>query len=182
MKHTGRKQLLLAALGSIWFLWWSGSVLAMPSDPAPPSPQDPPALFLTVYDWALGGINCDSDCGHTALVPTGPELYGWTAACPVAWLGHITTTVVTIWGGEYWCIDTFGHPDNRKLTEVNGRRVYRIDLAYQPAAEHPWNQELVLFGDWSKEWRPMTEFAALRESRRASILALSVAAGPESSD
>lgn len=47
-----------------------------------------PGLFLTVYDWGLGGINCDGDCSNTAL----------------------TTTVVTIWGEEFWCIDAFGRP------------------------------------------------------------------------
>ena len=120
--------------------------------------RQPPGLFITVYDWALGGINCDDDCSNTALTTTGPELYGWTAACPSAWLGHISTTVVTIWGQEYWCIDAFGHPDNRVLTEVDGRSVYRIDIAYRPAAAHPWNHEYVPAGDWTIERRWMWEF------------------------
>ncbi len=133
-----------------------------PAEP-PPKRWEPPGLFITVYDWGLGGVNCDGDCSTTALTQTGPELYGWTAACPSDWLGHITTTVVTIWGKEYWCIDAFGRPQDRQLTVIAGRPVYRIDIAYRPAATHPWNQEYVPDGDWSVEWRPMAEFARLRE-------------------
>jgi hypothetical protein len=51
------------------------------------------------------------------------------------------------------------------LTEVDGRKVYRIDLAFRPAREHVWNQEHVPAGDWSVEWRPMAEFEALRRER-----------------
>lgn len=122
-----------------------------------------PGLFITVYDWSLGGQNCDGDCSNTALTTTGPELYGWTAACPSAWLGHIATTVVTIWGQDFYCIDAFGRPEHRGLTTVDGRRVYRIDIAYRPAAAHPWNQEYVPPGDWTtrREW--MTTFYELRE-------------------
>lgn len=135
-----------------------------PAEPSPRPPWEPPGLFITVYDWGLGGINCDGDCSNTALTTTGDELLGWTAACPSEWLGHITTTVVTIWGQEYWCIDAFGRPEYRILTEVDGREVYRIDLAYRPAREHPWNQEYVPAGDWSVTWKPMTEFEALRQA------------------
>lgn len=120
------------------------------------------ALFITVYDWGLGGINCDGDCSNTALTTTGDELLGRTAACPSAWLGYIRTTVVTIWGQQFWCVDAFGQPEHRALTEVDGRPVYRIDLAFRPAAAHPWNQEFVPAGDWSREWRPMSEFEQLR--------------------
>lgn len=136
-------------------------------DPRPVKKWEPPGLFITVYDWGLGGINCDGDCSSTALTTTGDELLGWTAACPSAWLGHVTTTVVTIWGVEYWCIDAFGRPEDRVLTKIDGRWVYRIDIAYRPAAEHPWNQELAPWGDWSVEWRPMAEFYRLREERAA---------------
>lgn len=69
------------------------------TQPGPGKPWEPPGLFVTVYDWGLGGVNCDGDCSNTALTTTGDELLGWTAACPSAWLGRITTTVVTIWGG-----------------------------------------------------------------------------------
>lgn len=145
--------------------------------PVTPWPPEPPGLYLTVYDWSLGGLNCDGDCSTTALTMTGPELYGWTAACPSAWLGRRTTTVVTIWGVEWWCIDAFGSPANRVMTEIDGRRVYRIDLAFRPAAEHPWNQEYVPRADWSREWRPMAEFEALRVQRAAALAAARTQAG-----
>lgn len=140
-----------------------------PEQQATPWPPEPPGLYLTVYDWGLGGINCDGDCATTALTTTGPELYDWTAACPSAWLGRWTTTVVTIWGVEYWCIDAFGAPGNRVMTEIDGRLVYRIDIASRPAADHPWNQEYVPRADWSRVWRPMAEFEAIRAAQAAQL-------------
>lgn len=149
-----------------------GLLLAMPIDgPLVPIPE-PPGLFITVYDWSLGGLNCDDDCSTTSLTTTGPELYGWTAACPVAWLGHISTTVVTIWGQDFVCIDAFGEEEDQKLTVVNGRRVYRIDIAFNPAAEHPWNQEYVPDGDWSTTWLPMSDFYRVRETRLQAMTAV----------
>lgn len=146
-------------------------LLAMfPAEPGRLWPEEQPGLFITVYDWAAGGQNCDyingaPECGHTSLTTTGPELYGWTAGCPVDWLGHVATTVVTIWGHDFWCIDTFGRPEDRVLTRVDGRLVYRIDIAFRPAAEHPWNQEYVPAGDWSTRRAWMTEFYRLRGGR-----------------
>lgn len=159
-----RKLAVVAALAGLMVLLAPepSAATAKPIELPPQPKQAPPGLFITVYDWSLGGVNCDGDCGHTALTTTGPELYGWTAACPVAWLGHITTTVITIWGQSFWCIDAFGDEVNQRLTTVDGRRVYRIDIAYRPATAHPWNQEYVPFGQWSKKWRPMWEFAELR--------------------
>jgi len=138
-----------------------------PAEPGRQIGPEPPGLFITVYDWGLGGVNCDGDCSNTALTTTGDELLGWTAACPSAWLGHLSTTVVTIWGVEVWCIDAFGRPEDRVLTEIDGRSVYRIDPAFRPAREHPWNQEYVPPEEWSIEWRPMAEFYALRGQRVA---------------
>lgn len=152
-----------------------GLLLVMfPAEPGSIWPAERPGLYITVYDWAKGGQNCDwvngaPECGHTSLTTTGPELYGWTGGCPVEWLGHIATTVVTIWGVEIWCIDTFGRPEDRVLTRIHGRLVYRIDLAFRPAAEHHWNQEYVPAEDWSRERRWMTEFYELREKRADEI-------------
>ena len=148
-----------------------------PEEPGPRPMWEPPELFITVYDWGLGGINCDGDCSNTALTWTGDELLGWTDACPSAWLGHRSTTVVTIWGESYWCIDAFGRPEHRVLTEVDGREVYRIDLAFRPAREHPWNQEFVPAGEGSVEWRPMAEFYELREERLGGVEAHGEAGG-----
>lgn len=139
--------------------------------PAEPGPGRTvaPGLFITVYDWGLGGINCDGDCSNTALTTTGDELLGWTAACPSAWLGHRATTVVTIRGQEYWCIDAFGREEDRKMTWIDGRAVYRIDIAFRPAREHPWNMEFVPAGEWSRERRWMGEFRALREAAKVRL-------------
>ena len=154
-----------------------------PAEPTPRPPWEPPGLFVTVYDWGLGGQNCDyvdgaPECAHTALTATGDELLGHVAACPSAWLGHVTTTVVTIWGQAYWCVDAFGRPEHRVLTEVDGQPVYRVDLAFRPAAAHPWNQEHVPAGDWSVEWRPMADFYELR-AQWAAALQAQPAAGQE---
>lgn len=131
--------------------------------PLPPyTPEPNPSLYITVYDWGLGGINCDGDCSRTALVPTGDDILGHVAACPVSWLGYINTTVVTIWGQDFWCVDTFGSPRNREMTFVKGEVVFRIDLAYRPASEHKWNNEFVPPPDWSVRWEPMAEFERLR--------------------
>lgn len=156
-----RKALALFVLALVLFA-------VAPETQARPWPIEPreqaerPGLFITVYDWALGGLNCDGDCSNTALTMTGDDILGWTAACPSAWLGHVATTVVTIWGQEYWCVDAFGRVEDRGLTEIDGRRVYRIDIAFRPAREHPWNMELVPAGEWSTARRWMTEFYSLR--------------------
>ena len=134
--------------------------------PAEPMPKrwEPPQLYITVYDWGLGGHNCYLTCTETALmVPTGDDILGWTAACPSEWLGRVNTTVVTIWGREYWCIDSFGREQDRVLTTIDGKKVYRIDIAYRPAREHGWNMEYVPYDDWSREWRSMTEFQMIRQ-------------------
>jgi len=147
------------------------AVLFMPIDPVDQQHQfDLPGLYITVYDPSLGGQNCDGDCTHTALTNITPGMYGHTAACPSVWLGRITTTVVTIWGVELWCVDAFGLPKDRVLVEIDGRWVYRIDLMYRPAAEHDWNQEVAPWGDWSKEWRSMEAFHALRDAWDAEVL------------
>lgn len=44
--------------------------------------------------------------------------------------------------------------------------MYRIDIAFRPAGEHPWNMEWVPAGEWSRERRWMDEFEALREAAR----------------
>ncbi len=132
----------------------------------PTADVDPDFLYLTSYSWELGGINCDNDCGTTALVVTGPELFGWTAACPTSWLGHISTTTVTIWGQEYVCIDSFGHPYNQMVARVKGEYVYRIDIAFDPPIDFPWNNEFVPRGDWSTGRMWMSDFNVIRQQKK----------------
>lgn len=129
-------------------------------------PHSQPAIYPTAYSWKLGGINCDSDCSHTSLTTTGDELFGWTAACPVEWLGHVNTTVLSVsWDGgqtwdEWWCIDTFGDEENQHMTYIDHVPVYRIDFAVNPPDSFPYHG--VLNWNWRREWRPMAEFYALR--------------------
>ena len=152
--------LLLAILPAV--MW--------PEEPVPPRPPAP-GLFITVYDPSSGGINCDwGECEYTALTNITDGMYGRTAACPSAWLGHISTTVVTIWGEPWVCVDAFGRPEDRQMVVIDGRPVYRIDLMYRPAADHDWNQEIVPWGDWSREWLPMVEFYALRDAWDAEVM------------
>lgn len=152
------------------------SLATMPIDEAtynrPPWwPHSQPAIYPTAYSWKLGGVNCDSDCGNTSLTTTGDELHGWTAACPVDWLGYVNTSVVSVsWDGgatwvDYWCIDTFGSAENQHLTRVDHVPVYRMDFAHWPPVEFPYHGEFNW--NWRREWRPMSEFYALREQRKA---------------
>lgn len=174
MKKLERKRAGVVLLGLGWLVLVAPETGAMghmgmwPAEPGT-TRREEPGLFITVYDWGLGGQNCDGDCSNTALTTTGDELLGWTAACPSAWLGHRATTVVTIWGVDYWCVDAFGRPADRELTRVDGRAVYRIDIAFRPAREHPWNMEFVPAGEWSRERRWMAEFEALRAAARTSM-------------
>ena len=47
---------------------------------------DVPAI-LHVYDPALGGINCDGDCGTVATGPLTVDMYKRSGACPAQLLG-----------------------------------------------------------------------------------------------
>lgn len=133
-----------------------------------PQPQEP-GLYLTFYWPGLGGHNCDDDCGHTSMTHVDDDLSGWTAACPVERLGPVngTTSTVTIWGEEFWCIDAFGKEKDQRLTWVNGKKVYRIDIALKPPDlyYHEWNNEYVAPGDWHFEWTTMEAFEAMRASK-----------------
>lgn len=150
---------------------------AMPLEPElyriepPPRPQ----MYVTSYNWELGGANCSydfeaqaHDCGHTSLVPTGPELLGRVAGCPRAWLGHITTKVIHILGYEFWCVDTFGSLIDQGLLEIDGVRVFRLDVAWKVPREWPYNN--VFVEEYWTEWRPLSEFRALREAWKAELV------------
>lgn len=127
-----------------------------------PPPVEEMPLYATAYNWELGGINCDHDCGVTAIgVETRPELLGRVAACPSEWIGTVYTTVITLAdGSEWWCIDTFGEEKNRKPLLFNhpyygAHWVLRVDFAVSDPLAFWHNQEL-LYG-WSLEWRPVSE-------------------------
>lgn len=131
-------------------------LLACPGEAyTPRTPTKPfhPPLYPTAYSWLLadgspadGTINCDSSCSDTAILPqVGDELFGHVAACPTYWLGWNSTTVLHIsWDGggtweEWWCVDSFGRPEDRTLVQVDGQWVIRIDFAMQPPTSFPYH-------------------------------------------
>lgn len=66
---------------------------------------DHPAI-VTVYDPALGGINCDEDCTTIATGPFEEWMYKNYAACDVSLLGHYVSFGVL--GFSARCMDTGG--------------------------------------------------------------------------
>jgi hypothetical protein len=145
----------------------------------PPGGQ-PDYLYITTYDYALGGQNCFWDgeqniCTHTALmIPTDVDLYDWTAACPREWVTYRWTTVVAIYGIEFWCIDNFGAEVNQRAVEIDGNLVWRVDiLSYRPA-RHPWNQKLVPLHFVTTRSGSMLEFWSIRDGLHGKPLEVSL--------
>ena len=140
---------------------WTGFATDLQVVMTPP-PMEQMPIYATAYNWNLGGINCDHDCGEVAIgLPTSDELLDKTAACPLEWLGRITTTVVTLPdGSEWYCIDTFGSVENQRPVFISHPYhgdlwVIRMDFAVSDPASFEYNQQLI-YG-WSVEWRPVRE-------------------------
>lgn len=140
----------------VW-LGFTASVQNLP--PMPPVEQMP--LYATAYNWNLAGINCNENCNDVAIgLQTSDDLLDKTAACPLAWLGRITTTVVTLPDGSQWyCIDTFGSEINQKPVLIDHpvygwQWVIRLDFAVTDPSSFYLNQELI-YG-WSAEWQPVS--------------------------
>lgn len=136
-------------------------------------------LYLTSYNWELGGQNCDQDCGHTAIgLRTGPHLLGKVAACPESWLGlpvwnreltqieewWTSKIIFPAWTGlePRYCIDNFGDPQNRRPVWLKhpywhsdsvGEWVLRIDMAEVDPMAFQWNQDLI--SGWRRTWSPL---------------------------
>ncbi len=64
-----------------------------------------PAI-LTVYDPALGGVNCDGDCTTVATGLLTDEMYGVAGACPAEFLG--ATVYFDDIDVSMRCVDTGG--------------------------------------------------------------------------
>ena len=126
-------------------------------------PADPDVL-ATTYNWELGGISCNEDCGGSAILNELKSDYlGHVAACPLDWVGHVNTTVITLWDGtEWWCLDTmaeeyqewFWHSDTNQWVRV-------VDFSYRQVNEFPYNQWLI--DGYTLEWRPVSEFFTMFE-------------------
>jgi hypothetical protein len=126
----------------------------------PPIEQMP--IYATAYNWNLGGINCNEDCGEVAIgLATSDDLLNHTAACPLEWLGRINTTAVTLPdGSEWYCIDTFGSAENQQPVFISHPYhgdlwVIRIDFAVSDPASFEYNQQLI-YG-WSTEWQSVSD-------------------------
>lgn len=68
----------------------------------------------TVFDPALGGINCDVDCSTIgASIPFDESAYGQYAACPFPEVPRWSTLIITgswraLADGSYYCVDDGG--------------------------------------------------------------------------
>jgi hypothetical protein len=126
-------------------------------------PEDP-YIMATTYSWQSGGINCNEDCGSSAILPELKSDYlGHVAACPLDWVGYVNTTVIALWdGSEWWCLDTMA----KKYQEwywhsYTNQWVRVVDFSYRQPNEFLYNQWLI--DDYTLQWRPVSEFFTLFE-------------------
>jgi hypothetical protein len=109
--------------------------------------SDLPAL-VSVYDPALGGANCDSDCSTVATGPFEPEMYGTAAACPAFLLG---ATVDLPGLGLFECVDR-GSAVSVRWSEVHQQYVIVFDLIWSMADGVVPEWAYGLWTDWSWQW------------------------------
>ena len=123
-------------------------------------PEHPP-LWATTYNWENGGINCGGSCGSSSIIrELKSEYLGHVAACPVDWLGHVNTTVVTLWdGSEWWCLDAMAKEYQDWVWHPTNQWTKMVDFSY--AGEFPYNQWLI--DGYSLDWRPVAEFYEMFE-------------------
>ena len=98
--------------------------------------EELPAI-VSVYDPALGGINCDSDCTHFATgIDIGPQHYGNVAACPAELLGGSVSFAGI---GEFYCLDT-GGAIGRRWSSYYNREVVAFDILWHLEDDNavPW--------------------------------------------
>ena len=66
--------------------------------------------LMSVYDPALGGINCDDDCSTVAMGKFHPDMYGVAGACPMSLYGATVYIEFPFApfspGQEFHCVDT----------------------------------------------------------------------------
>lgn len=112
------------------------------------SPEDVPAslpVLITWYDPALGGVNCDSECGHFGDGTTvTADDYGVTAACLPEWRG---ATVNLPGIGSFLCRDS-GSAIGARWNSYHQTDVIHVDLLLH--SEPSYNYYLIY--DWSLAW------------------------------
>jgi hypothetical protein len=109
-------------------------------------PQFP--VIVSVYDPALGGINCDSSCDTIATGQLEPWMYGGIAACDLRLL-RATITIPGI--GSYRCLDT-GGAIGLRWSAAYQRYVVVFDVLYDLVGQEApaWTYSLV--SGWSISW------------------------------
>lgn len=125
----------MACFLSLTFMLMEGVVC-----PPPPPPLTSFPAVVMVYDPALGGINCDSDCTTIATGPLLPEMYGTVAACHPDLL-YKRILIPTI--GEFDCLDT-GGSIRVNYNEHFERDAIYFDILYDLVTEiPPWAGMLI---------------------------------------
>jgi len=114
---------------------------------------DYPAVMV-VYDPALGGINCDHDCGTIATGRFEEWMYGEVGACDQSLLGaYITFHPIDL---TIYCGDT-GGAIKPTWSQRDNRMVLYFDVLWpletdgnKIVGEPYWNYWLI--EDWSVSW------------------------------
>ncbi len=108
-------------------------------------PYNTMPIVATAYNWEMGGVNCDLDCGVTAIgVETSPHLVGVLAACPERWVTLYHTTILHLPVGTFWCVDNFGSVANRRPVYHRGEWVLRVDVSHH----NPTNFGVRYYPQW----------------------------------
>ena len=103
---------------------------------------------VTIYDPALGGINCGDGCETIATGLLMPEHYETIAACDVSLLG----AWVTFPGiGEFRCMDT-GGMIRPMWSDYYQRTILYFDILYPLVDEDPPEWNYALIENWEVSW------------------------------
>jgi len=127
-------------------------------------PTDP-YILATTYNWELDGISCDDDCSNSAILnELKSEYLGHVAACPLDWVGHVNTTVITLWDDtKWWCLDTMAEEYQEWFWHARTNQWVRVvDFSYRQVSQFPYNQWLI--DGYTLQWRPVSEFFNMFET------------------
>jgi hypothetical protein len=103
---------------------------------------------MSVYDPALGGINCDDDCTTIATGKLEPEMYEVVAAChPLLLTARVNVPGV----GTFHCLDT-GTAIIVRWNSYYQRRVLWFDVLYNLVDQPPPDWAYWAIEDWTITW------------------------------
>jgi hypothetical protein len=103
---------------------------------------------LSVYDPALGGVNCNGDCTTIATGLFDDSMYKEVAACPAELLGATITFPMMPWL-EFQCLDT---GPAIKARYYGNQCVTFFDVVWPLATEDPPNWVWWEISNWSVSW------------------------------